>query len=295
MPTLKRNVWVEFPGHVDEVTKVNLGTTKTHMHRQVFARCVATEMTKRAHDGTTDDHDISWYSDADLAPGRVMGPHIQKMATFLTGLGCVVVPGKHQDKRPLKAWAGITQSARPDEFTTDQIGILTGPSQLCVIDVDVKGNGIRDWNKIVSVLDIKDFLRHEVPFEVTTTGGLHFYFKSPQIALQTKAKVYIRTAADSKRVASIDVRAAGGFIRCAPSFHVESSGEAKAQNITWITQPDKSGFPVLPAVLERILRGEDDVVEDLEGCIRIVPREAKKAAKRPRTARAAQASQAAQA
>ena len=84
--------------------------------------------------------------------------HREVMTVRLTQLQCVVVPGAHGEKRPFSSWKNVTKTPRAKTFTTDQMGILTGPSTLCVVDVDVKDHGIFAWNLLVDLLGLSNFV-----------------------------------------------------------------------------------------------------------------------------------------
>ena len=193
--------------------------------------------------------------------------HREVMTVRLTQLQCVVVPGAHGEKRPFSSWKNVTKTPRAKTFTTDQMGILTGPSTLCVVDVDVKDHGIFAWNLLVDLLGLSNFVRDQVPFEMTTTGGFHFYFKNPASgALPSRAKITIQHQGGETTVLGIDVRGQGGYIRCCPSAHVDDPTTAVIPYITWVRAPTKeTPFPELPQALERILRQEDVICEQANG------------------------------
>lgn len=199
--------------------------------------------------------------------------HRQVMAVRLTQLGCVVVPGTEGEKRPISSWKKIKQTSAATTFTTDQMGILTGPSGLCVVDIDVKDQGVSAWNLLVRLLDLTRFIQEQVPFEMTTTGGFHFYFKNPASGpLPSRAKMKIHHQAGQTTAVGIDVRGHGGYIRCCPSAHIGDLSDAVTPYITWVRGPTKQNpFPELPPALERILRQEDVICAQDDGSYTIRP------------------------
>lgn len=252
-------------------------------------------MTKRPATDMTDLGTGEWFDQSafqkrralfvDMPPGRAAVAR-RSMAVHLTQAGCVVIPGSQGEKRPIAQWASITQSSRPDDFTTDQMGILTGPSHLCVVDIDVKDRGLETWNVLVRLLKLTEFIRDKVPHEVTTTGGFHFYFANPATGpLKTRAKISIRTST-TDRSAGIDVRGEGGYVRCAPSAHI-SGTECVHPYITWVRMPGSAdgqrAFPQLPDALDRVLRKIDVLCENADGSYAIEPAEDAPPKKKQRT------------
>lgn len=195
--------------------------------------------------------------------------HESTMQTLrdLNTMGCVVVPGARGEKRPAGNWKGTTTSASPDLFNTGQIGILTGPSGLCVIDVDTKDNGVVVWNAIVALLGIEALIRDRVPHERTTSGGFHFYFANPPSGeLKTRAKLKICQESAPSLDAGIDVRSTGGFIRCSPCAHVGKQEDMVSPYITWVRSPDPTtAFPSLPEALAGLLRGQTVICQGAHG------------------------------
>jgi len=204
-----------------------------------------------------------WF-DAGKFERACSGPRdMQLMAANLTRVGCVVVPGKRGEKRPNSNWASITRTPPASDFRTDQMGVLTGPSNLCVVDVDVKDSGLQAWNLLVELLDLTALIKDRVPYEMTTTGGFHFYFKNPSSGpLPSRAKLSLYDEAQRTRSAGIDVRGEGGYVRCSPSAHIGTGGVIPC--ITWVNPPGRH-FPELPQALERVLRGEDVLCEGDDG------------------------------
>jgi hypothetical protein len=77
------------------------------------------------------------------------------------------------DKRVLiPNWQNKKETVIPN-YLTPNIGILAGEnSNLLVLDIDVKDNGIQLWNDLY-----KKNLKFKTPTVKTPSGGLHFYFK----------------------------------------------------------------------------------------------------------------------
>jgi putative DNA primase/helicase len=124
------------------------------------------------------------------------------------------------------------------------IGIACGPSNLVVIDCDVKHdkNGIESWRDLLIEHGFKD----DTIIQLTPSGGEHFVFGS-------NGHGTIRNST-SKLGPGIDVRADGGYIVVAPS----STPEGVYQ---WDVAAHPSSHPVamLPDKLAALIRDEERV------------------------------------
>lgn len=134
-------------------------------------------------------------------------------ALWNVGKGFFVFPLVKNSKTPLiKSW-GEKASTDIDhikawwsKWPNANIGIATGPSGLCVVDVDMKP-GKPDGNKSLALLELEN---GDLPgsFSVTTATGLgrHIYFKAD----------FAKTTAGVLG-ASLDTRGQGGFVVAAGS------------------------------------------------------------------------------
>ena len=101
----------------------------------------------------------------------------------LSAQGCTVVPA--HGGQALTPWKTAVVTPEPSAFTTDQIGILTEPSGLCV--VHVPPSELLFWGRLLTALHLTELVRHETPYALTTTGAFHFYFKNPVAAGAARA------------------------------------------------------------------------------------------------------------
>ena len=96
-----------------------------------------------------------------------------KVIEYYNEKGFVCIP--LDQKRPtLRRWNTITKT--PDKlvvFQNRNIGVLTGRiSGITILDLDVKNNGIKMWNKIQTL-----YPSFKTPTVKTPSKGLHLYFK----------------------------------------------------------------------------------------------------------------------
>ena len=71
----------------------------------------------------------------------------------------------------IKNWNRVSKSIDIPEGKN--VGILTGkPSNITVIDIDYKDNGMRIWNALSKL-----YPSFKTPIVITPNGGLHLYFK----------------------------------------------------------------------------------------------------------------------
>lgn len=80
----------------------------------------------------------------------------------------------HEKVPFIKDWQKSKHTIHPT-YTTDNTGLLTGiTNDLFVLDIDVKDDGLKLWNKLI---DEKLFILPKTPITKTGSGGLHIYFK----------------------------------------------------------------------------------------------------------------------
>lgn len=159
-----------------------------------------------------------------------------------TSADLCVVATNLKSKRPRGKWAGITHTvpalleAWPEGTG---IGLLTEPSGLVVVDLDVKsrdkqGNlvdGVSSWATLLQRLGLPNFAAQET----TPSGGQHVYFYADD-AYPIKTSV--------SKDQGIDVRGIGGFIVAAPT-----PGYVHTAGITAENFPDH--IHVMPELLKQ--------------------------------------------
>lgn len=121
------------------------------------------------------------------------------------------------------------------QWPNANIGIATGLSHLCVIDLDVKHNepSIVNWNRLVA----EHIIRETGPEVTTPSKGAHIYFSANGHNLRNTA---------GKLAAGIDTRADGGYVVAPPS--VTDIGE-----YFWTITPEECNTPQLPESLVTLL------------------------------------------
>jgi P4 family phage/plasmid primase-like protien len=132
-----------------------------------------------------------------------------------------------------KEWTKITKKTCIDKLISDQnIGILTGKiSNVTVIDVDVKDDGLKIWKKLT-----KKHGEIQTPKVKTGSGGIHYYCKYTN-KLKSDSKVI---QFENKNGIGIDVKNDGGYVVCPPSINKES------HNYEWILHPSKTDIAEIP-------------------------------------------------
>lgn len=153
-------------------------------------------------------------------------------------------------------WKHLTKTPEDAAYfdKRDGMGVVTKHCNVDVIDVDVGHQGMLHWQIIFAAagLDLS-----KCTYEVTTSGGLHFYFK-PNSKLgriaQGTNKCIILINGDRKVETGIDTAGSSGFIRCAPSKHV-SKKPKMFEYTTWIQGPHQFPMQELPEMLHKILTG----------------------------------------
>lgn len=119
-------------------------------------------------------------------------------------------PGKHpMHKNWQKKASNNMEAVKGWDWAGCNIGILTGkPSDLYVIDCDVKNDGLENFNKWEH-----DNVPLHTEFRVITgSGGMHFYFNYPEGFEDLGNKTGV--------LEGVDIRADGGFVVAPPSLHI---------------------------------------------------------------------------
>lgn len=108
-------------------------------------------------------------------------------------------------KRPyIKKWQLFTKTVHARNVN-ENIGILTGKvSGITVVDIDIKDNGLLFWKNIAQPEII-------TPTVVTSTGGLHLYFKYEPTLDNT-----IKLVINGTKI-GIDIRNDHGLVLAPPS------------------------------------------------------------------------------
>lgn len=116
------------------------------------------------------------------------------------------------------------------------VAIATGPSNLCVIDVDP--NGEASWDALVASDPKLAEVENLCPRVDTPRGGFHFYMEGEGV-----------TSA-SKLAPGIDTRGRGGYVLAAPSY--VDDGKSKG---SYVGEPHKDTLPpVYQPLLSKLVR-----------------------------------------
>ena len=140
---------------------------------------------------------------------------IKEWMDYFWSKGMVIIPLKNGDKRPTVAkFPELTLEQSIEKCTNSKaqnFGITTGKnSNLFVIDVDVKDDGLKCWQE--------EILPNIKPFKTLTVrsarGGLHIYFRLDKRIenFGNGTNIYRRDPKNNKEKIGIDIRANGGFI-----------------------------------------------------------------------------------
>ena len=177
---------------------------------------------------------------------------IKVAVSELTAKGLVLIPFQDHQKIPKIPWKNVTQTPDITMFDTCNIAISCGPSNIIAVDIDTADNGMDAWRKIVDVLDISEVV-DRAPMEITTTGGIHYYFKG---SCSTNAKQIIcKDENGEQQTLGIDSRSVGGVIRCAPSKHVPGK-KSLYPHIFWVRSILGYELPECPKTLVDLLNKE---------------------------------------
>lgn len=136
--------------------------------------------------------------------GFIVVPCHNKGDTYVDKDGNIKVRSGKEPK--IKSYKSTTKSINiPDDR---DCGIMTGEkSNLTVVDIDIKNDGLKTWKKLCDENDFKN----DTIYETTPSGGLHYYFKY-------ESKLPLNQGFNG---VGIDIRNNNGFIKCAPSIGYE--------------------------------------------------------------------------
>ncbi|GAQ92179.1 hypothetical protein KFL_009390050 [Klebsormidium nitens] len=130
-------------------------------------------------------------------------------------------------------WEQSINEAMRQRMDANGVAILTGPSQLIVIDVDVSSSDTKKpdielWDRLVEKHGEPQTLKAQ-----SGSGGLHFYFKANSPGLKcTRNFSGIKV---DKSVYGVDGRARGGVVFAYPARYVKDQG--KLATYKWINGP----------------------------------------------------------
>ena len=141
-------------------------------------------------------------------------------------------------KTPINKWSDKqNQSKDMPDMKKHNVGFLTGDTnKLLVVDVDVKDNGLEEWNHYVHEHGEPETIKIKTP-----SGGYHYYFNCNELTtyLNTRTKY---------RGCGIDIRSNGGYVVAPPSsingnayeyvkgFDVVDVNDMPNTLITWLMQ-----------------------------------------------------------
>ncbi len=114
----------------------------------------------------------------------------------------------------VSGWTDHSYSNTNVDTNQYDTGIITGiKSNLLVLDVDIKDNGIEEINTFIAMYGTIDTFTVKTP-----TGGLHYYFKYKSTNNDTNYLIeeYI-TNRTKYRGCGLDIRTNGGYIKAPPS------------------------------------------------------------------------------
>jgi hypothetical protein len=132
-----------------------------------------------------------------------------------------------------QSWYESINAALLQQADANGVAILTGPSGLYTIDVDIDANnpkklpGIDLWNRLINIHGKPDTLRAR-----TASGGLHYLFRSNSPGLSSKKN--FATVKDGKYTYGIDARCWGGCIFAEPTSYVK---EGQVVAYEWLNGP----------------------------------------------------------
>ena len=100
-------------------------------------------------------------------------------------------------------------------YRKQNIALLCGKqSQIVVIDIDLKDNGMKYWDNLLSQNNCQDLNTLKV---ISGSGGSHYYFKWNDLMNGWFSKNRIFSSPENK--VGIDFRADNGYIVIPPSIH----------------------------------------------------------------------------
>jgi hypothetical protein len=148
---------------------------------------------------------------------------VLEAALMYAGLGWPVLPISREKKPLIRDWTNAA-STDSDQITTwfkqfpdANVAVVTGSrSGLCVVDIDVKNDGPRNWGDL-------EFKHGSAPTLASRTGsgGVHLLYRIPEWGVELPNSA-------GKLAPGIDIRGEGGCIVLPPS--VNTAGE----QYTWV-------------------------------------------------------------
>jgi putative DNA primase/helicase len=166
--------------------------------------------------------------------------------------GMIAVPTRSDSKAPIDAWRDVTTKQDAGDLwrkhrTADRCGILTGPSRLIVVDLDVKGDvdgtdSLRLWlqRECGFSSDLAEDEIENCPVScMTPGGGAHLYYRLPD------GVDHPNGSTRGGVLPGVDLRGSGGFVVCPPSMWA-------GKLYRWTTEWRTEDVPVVPQWLMRL-------------------------------------------
>lgn len=120
-----------------------------------------------------------------------------------------------------------------EKYTGHNVGILCGNhSNVIIIDVDNRNNGINNWNEI---LDENFILNIDTPIVQTPSGGIHYYFKWDKELDLYKSKL----SKNNKKYDGIDILKTGKQV-------VFPGSQINGKKYVWVQSPLNTTIKKLP-------------------------------------------------
>lgn len=116
------------------------------------------------------------------------------------------------DKSPkVESWGNMTKSVKLKDGD-DSYGVLTGRlSGICVIDIDVREDGIQNWMKLTDI-PLGEIEKLGTMVVKTGGGGYHVYFKFNRLWMN-------HWGSPNNIVRGVDIRTDGGYVIGPGSLH----------------------------------------------------------------------------
>ena len=119
-------------------------------------------------------------------------------------------------KLPIKDEKYSKKTYNSDDINTSiyNIGIHAGASNVIIIDVDIKDDGLNEWNEYVKING-----EPQTVCQRSANGGLHYFFNYKSLTYNDKEIELINTLKNKSKYRSkgIDIRKDNGYVVCEPS------------------------------------------------------------------------------
>jgi hypothetical protein len=126
------------------------------------------------------------------------------------------------------------------------IGLVAGPSNLIILDIDVKNGGYNEWGNF-----LENYFEPETLQQKTPNGGFHYFFlhTSPNYDPERVALIERLKNKSGYRNVGIDIRIGNGYVAFNPSS-IMVDGKLKSYTIFNETQPTEMPLTLLKWLLE---------------------------------------------